>query len=408
MRRVVVTGLGVVSSIGNNKDTVLSSLRENRSGIDLVPEMRELGFRCHVGGRVKELDVTRIPKRALQSMSDVARFAAVAALEAVEDAKLSADALRSDRVAVVVGTSFGGINEVAKTERALSKHKNPLRVGATGLLKIMHLTAAGNLAAWLGVQGRAYSVCSSFCSGTDAIGHGYELIARGIVDVCLCGASEENALRQSWGCLDNWGGMPTSWNDRPERACRPYDESREGPVLSEGAGILTLEARDEALRRGAAPYAEIVGYGSANDGFNMFQPSGEGLTECLRQALAASAEQGIRRIDYVNSHGTGTKVHDALEVRVIREIFGAPTPLVSSTKALAGHSLGATGAHEAVFTLLMLRHGFVAPTVNLDRIARDCEGISHVQSLQELPLDTVMTFNAGLGGSNACLVFRRP
>ena len=408
MRRVVVTGLGVVSSIGNNKDEVLSSLQESRSGIERMPEMKELGFRCHVGGRVKGLDVTRIPERALETMSDVARFAAVAASEAIEDAKLPPEALQSDRVAVVVGTSFGGINEVTKTEQLLQKHKNPLRVGATGPLKIMHSTAAANLATWLGVQGRAYSLCSSFCSGADAIGHGAELIARGVADVCLCGASEENTLRQIWGCLDNWAGMPSSWNDRPEAACRPYDQAREGTVLSEGAGILVLEARDHALQRGTDSYAELVGYGSGNDGSDMFHPSGDGLMECIRQALLASEENGVRRIDYINTHGTGTKIHDALEVRVIREMFGAPSPLVSSTKALAGHSLGATGAHEAVFTLLMLRHGFVAPTVNLEQIAPECEGVAHVQSIREGPLRTAMTFNAGLGGSNACLVFRKP
>jgi len=178
-------------------------------------------------------------------------------------------------------------------------------------------------------------------------------------------------------------------------------------VFSEGAGILILEALEHAERRGIAPYAEIVGYGAANDGFDIFQPSGEGLRECLRQALVAAKEKGVHRIDYINSHGTGTKLHDPLEVQVIREIFGPPSPFVSSTKALAGHSLGATGAHEAVFTLLMLHHGFIAPTVNLEQIAPECEGVRHVQALLEVPLETALTFNAGLGGTNACLIFRK-
>jgi 3-oxoacyl-[acyl-carrier-protein] synthase-1 len=370
--------------------------------------MKELGFRCQVAGRVRGLDVTRIGKRARLTMSDVARLAAVAALDAIEDAKLPQEALRNERVAAVVGTCFGGINEAARAESLLREHRNPARLGAVGLLKLMHSTAAANLASWLGIRGRAYSLCSSFSSGLDTIGHAFELIARGVADVCLCGASEEITLRQIWGCLDNWGGLPTSSNDRPERACRPYDVAREGTVLSEGAGILVLEARDHALERGVDPYAELVGYGSSNDGFDMFQPSGDGLKECIQQALRASEKIGVRRIDYINSHGTGTKIHDALEVRVIRELFGTPSPMVSSTKSLAGHSLGATGAHEAVFSLLMLRHGFVAPTVNLERIAPDCEGISHVQSMREFPLETAMTFNAGLGGSNACLIFRKP
>lgn len=408
MRRVLVTGLGIVSCIGNNTDEALSSIRDSRSGIEFIPEMKELGFRCHVGGRVKGLDAAPIGKRTLLTMSPVARFAAVAAAEAIADAELAPEALRSPRAAVVVGTSFGGINEPAKIEKVLRETRNPLRVGGASLVKGMHSTAAANLAAWLGVQGRVYSLCSSFCTGLDAVGHAYELISGGMADVCLCGASEENSLRQVWVCLNNWGGLPSSRNDRPERACRPYDQDREGPVLSEGAGILVLEARDGALRRGADPYAEVVGYGSFNDGFDMFHPSGDGLRQCIAHAMAAGQEQGIGRIDYINAHGTGTKVHDPLEVRVIRELFGTPSPLVSSTKGLAGHSLGATGAHEAIFTLLMLRHGFVAPTVNLERIAPDCAGVSHVQSIREEPLETVMSFNAGLGGTNACLIFRKP
>jgi 3-oxoacyl-[acyl-carrier-protein] synthase-1 len=228
-----------------------------------------------------------------------------------------------------------------------------------------------------------------------------------MVDLCICGAAEESNWKQVGGFFDNWSGMPFLWNDRPEEACRPYDVQREGTVFSEGAGILILEAMDHARRRGVVPYAEIVGYGAANDGFHMFEPTGEGLSECLRQALAAAAEKGVQRIDYVNSHGTGTKLHDALEVRVIKELFGSACPFVSSTKGLAGHSMGAAGAHEAIFTLLMLSHGFIAPTANLTRIASDCEGVAHVQSLLETSLESVATFNAGLGGTNACLVFRK-
>jgi 3-oxoacyl-[acyl-carrier-protein] synthase I len=407
VRRVVVTGLGIVSSIGNDTTTVLHSLQESRSGIEFIPEMRELGFRCQVAGRVKGLDASRIGKRALQTMSNVAKYAGVAALEAIEDAGLSGDDLRSERVGVVVGTSFGGINELTRAEDLLQRHHNPLRLGATGLLKLMASTAAGNMAAWLGIQGRTYSICSSSCSGTDAIGHAYELIAHGLVDRCLCGAAEEGTLRQVWSCIDNWGGMPSSWNDQPAKACRPYDRDRQGTVCSEGAGILLLEALEHAKQRGADPYAEVVGYGTANDGCDMFQPSGDGLKECLRQALEATAEKGVQRLDYINSHGTGTRIHDAVEVRVIRELFGSTTPYVSSTKALAGHALGAAGAQEAVFTLLMLRHGMIAPTVNLDYVAPDCAGVAHVQSLIETPIDTAMTFSAGLGGSNACLIFRR-
>lgn len=407
MRRVVVTGMGVVSSIGNSTAEVLHSLREGRSGIEFIPEMQDLGFKCCVAGRIRGLDVRRIEKRTRQTMSMVAQYAALAALEALDDAALPREALRSANAAIIVGSSFGGVGEWAQAQELLQKYRNPSRLGATGLVKGMHSTASGNLAAWLGVQGRAYSICSSSCSGVDNIGHASELLARGVVDLCIAGATEESTWRQIGGFFDNWGGMPSAWNDRPEKACRPYDRDREGMVLSEGAGILILEALEQAERRGVQPYAEIVGYAAGNDGFEMFQPSGEGLKASLAQALAEAADKGVQRIDYINAHGSGTRLHDPVEIQVIKDIFGARTPFVSSTKALAGHSLGATGAHEAVFTLLMLRHDFIAPTVNLEHVAPDCAGVKHVRSTMEGPFDTAMTFNAGLGGTNACLIFRK-
>jgi 3-oxoacyl-[acyl-carrier-protein] synthase-1 len=407
VRRVVVTGIGVVSSIGNNAVAVLRSLREGCSGIDVIPEMRDLGLKCWVGGRVRGLEEGRIEKKARQTMSAVAQYATIAALEALEDAALSHDALRNGRVGVVVGTSFGGIGEWAKAYQVLQRYKNPSRLGGIGLVKGMHSTVAGNLAAYLGVQGRAYSLCSSFCAGTDNIGHTYELVARGIIDVGLCGGAEERTWRQVGAFFDNVGGLPSSWNKQPYRACRPYDRDREGMVLAEGAGILLVEALEHAERRGIRPYAEIVGYGAANDGNDMFRPSGTGLKACLQQALAMARDNGVAQVDYINTHGTGTRLHDPLEVRVIKEVFGRNTPFVSSTKPLAGHSLGATGAHEAVFTLLMLHHGFIAPTMNLEHTDTECQGVAHVRTPVEMPLTAAMTFNAGLGGTNSCLVFRK-
>jgi 3-oxoacyl-[acyl-carrier-protein] synthase-1 len=407
MNRVVVTGVGVVSSIGNDVDSVLISLRESRSGLEHVPEMEELGLACQVGGTIKGFDPKRIPKRARQTMSPVSQYAAVAALDALEDAGIPIEEVQVENAGVVAGTSLGGIGEWGRAQRLLEEHRNPSRLGATGVVKGMHATVSGNLATFLGIQGRAYALCTSFSSGLDNIGHACELVARGVLDVCLCGAAEENALRQFWVYADNWGGMAAAWNDRPQSACRPYDRERGGTVLSEGAGILVLESEEHAAARGVSAYAEIVGYGSANDGDDMFEPSGEGLSECIRQGLQAAAGKGHDTIDYVNTHGTGTRVHDALEVRLLREIFGERVPPVSSTKGLAGHGLGATGAQEAVFTLLMLRNGFIAPTHNLEQIAEDCEGVPHVTSLTEAPLQTAMCFNAGLGGTNASLVFAR-
>jgi 3-oxoacyl-[acyl-carrier-protein] synthase-1 len=404
VRRVVVTGMGIVSSIGQSKDEVLRSLYENISGIQFVPEMKDLGYRCQVAGIVGGVRTDRISKRALQSMSEVGRYAAVATVEALDDAKLEPESLKSRRVGVVLGTGAGGVNESALAENWLLSHKNPTRMGATGAAKIMNSSAALNLAAWLQIKGRCYSVSSACATGVDNIGHGFELIGYDMLDVCICGGAEENGVGNFWGFSDAMLASPVDFNDRPERACRPFDRDRQGMVLSEGAGVLVLEALEHAKRRGAEVYAELLAYGSANDGADMFEPSGHGLRRCLNQALASA---GTARIDYINAHGPGTRIGDPIEVEVIREVFGASSTLVSSTKGLTGHAVGAAGAHEAIYTLLMLQHGFVAQTANLEHIAPECQGIAHVQALVASSLETALTYNAGLGGANACLIFKK-
>jgi 3-oxoacyl-[acyl-carrier-protein] synthase-1 len=318
------------------------------------------------------------------------------------------DALRSTRVGVVVGTGAGGFNEAAEAERLLLRHKSPARLGATGPVKIMNSTAALNLAAWLGVKGRCYSVSSACCTGTDSIGHGFELIRHELLDICICGAAEEGGWRSAWGFGEAARAISSGFNEQPTKACRPYDRDRQGMVASEGAGIIVLEALEHAVSRGAPVYAEVIGYGSANDGADMFVPSGQGLKRCIEEALSLAESNGPLRIGYINPHGVGSKAGDPVEVQVIREVFGSLSPPVSSTKPLNGHAQGAAGAHEAIFTLLMLHHGFVVPTANLEHIAPECEGIRHVQSFVEIPLETAMTFNSGLGGTNACLIFRKP
>ena len=405
MRRVVVTGVGIVSPIGNSKAEVLRSLRECRSGIVFVPEMKELGLKCQVAGLVRAPDTTGIGKRPLQTMSEVARYAAVAALDAIRDAGLPSDALKSRRVGVVLGTDAGGIGEITKVESLLLARKHLSRLGATGVVRIMGATAALNLAAWLGIQGRCYSVTSACATGTDAIGHGFELIRSGLLDLCLCGGAEERSWRH-WGFYDNFG-MSSAFNAQPDKACRPYDRDRQGMVVAEGAGVLVLEGLEQAESRGAHIYAEVIGYGSANNGGDIFEPNGQGLRRCIEAALSMAKSHGYIQVDYVNPHGVGSTVGDAIEVQVMREVFGPSASFVSSTKGLNGHSQSAAGAHEAIFTLLMLQHNFVAPTVNLDHIAPECEGVRHVRSLLEIPLETVASFNAGLGGANACLIFKK-
>ncbi|OGL20411.1 MAG: hypothetical protein A3F92_11075 [Candidatus Rokubacteria bacterium RIFCSPLOWO2_12_FULL_71_22] len=409
MRRVVVTGMGIVSCLGNGTDEVWRSLSAGKSGVQLVPEMEELGYKCPLGGLVKGLVTDGVPKKALQTMSDAAKFSAVAALQALREARLAPETLRNTRAGVIVGTGGGGPNDAATAETLLVTHKSPARVGATAILRIMNSTAALNLAAWLGVRGRSYSVSSACTTGADSIGNAFDCIRYGILDVCVSGGAEAAAWRHGWAFGEASGVAPYHRGDDPAKACRPYDRDRQGMLVSEGAGILVLESLDHAEQRGAPIVAEVIGYGSANDGESMFEPNGEGLIRAMEQSLRVAAEtHGTVEVDYVNPHGAGTRIGDPLEVAAIRRVFGDPSPLVSSTKPLNGHSQGAAGAHEAIFTLLMMRHGVVVPTPNLEHVAPECEGVRHVRAPLAQPLRTVMTFNSGLGGSNACLIFRKP
>jgi 3-oxoacyl-[acyl-carrier-protein] synthase-1 len=408
VRRVFVTGLGVVSSIGNNAAEVVHALRHDRSGLVYWPPMAELGFRCAVYAPVKGWTPGLIPRRALQTTSPGAQYAMGATLEALADAGLRPEAIRDDplgRIGAIIGSAFGGLSEATRTEQLLATGKSS-RAGGTGVVKIMNSTASGNVAAHLGVRGRAYSVSSAFATGADDIGHGYELIAFGIQDACICGASEEAVWSNGAISFETARALPTDYNDRPAAACRPYDRDRQGLVLSEGAGIVVLESLERAEGRGATPIAEVIGYGAANDGADMFRPTGDGLRLAIRAALAGAAARGVETIDYVNAHGTGTPVGDPVEAAVMRDLFGEGA-WVSSTKGLTGHGLGAAGAQEAVYTLLMLRHGFVAPTANLEHVDPECGGLRHVLSGRDEPIDTALSFSSGFGGTNACLVFRR-
>lgn len=405
MNRVVVTGLGIVSSLGNSAERVVESLQEGRSGMAFMPEMRQLGYKCCVAAPVAEPNTRGLSKKALRAMAPCAVYAVVAAREAVRDAGLTDEDLHSESAGVVVGSGAGGVSQVPVVEDALSAGRNPSELGAVGVVKIMNATAAAHLATHFGTQGRTCSIASACTSGLYNIGHAYELVKHGLLDVCICGASEEETWKQVGLSADNSDGMPADWNDRPSGACRPYDRDRQGFVCSSGAGILVLETLARAERRGAPVYAEVIGYGAANDACDMFRPSGDGLRRSIDDALGAS-QSGVNQIDYINSHGPGTLVGDVVDVEVIRSVFGTG-PMVSSTKGQGGHAQGAAGALEAIHTLLMLRHGFVAPTVNLENVAPDCQGIQHVRAVEKRPLNTALTFNSGLGGTNASVVFRR-
>ncbi len=414
MKRVVITGLGIVSSIGNGAEAAIESLKQSRSGMVFMPEMQQLGYRCCVYAPVRDLDVGDVRRKALRTMSTCATYGTVATLEALRDAQLSVDDLDVERTGIVVGTCFAGTSEVPRAEEAIAQYGSASRIGAIGVVKIMNATVAAGLAAYLGVQGRVCSISAACATGLYNLGHAYELIKYGVQDVCLAGSAEEDTWRQIGLSADNSDGMPTDFNDRPTRACRPYDRDRQGFVMSAGAGMFVLEDFDRARRRGAKIYAEIVGYGAANDGDDMFVPSGEGLDASIRAAMHEAAQRGVTEIDYINTHGTGTPGGDRTEVEVLRRLFdtrqaaGSPCgPLISSTKGISGHAQGATASQEAVYTTLMLHHGFVAPTANLDHIAAECEGVRHVQTVEQRPLSTAMTINSGLGGTNACLILAK-
>jgi len=405
MQRVVVTGLGVVSSLGCTCAEVTDALRHSRSGLTSLDGMREAGFSCSVYGPVRGWDAKRVPDRAQRTRSTVAEYAAVAASDALQDARLQVEQLDATRTGVIVGTAFGGINELSKMHRLLQAGEKS-RAGSVGTAKAMNCGTASNLAATFGLRGRAYSVSTSFAAGPDNIGHAYEQIKHGIMDVALCGAAEEDCWLQIGAYFDNWGGFPSDYNDRPMEACRPYDLHRQGLVMSAGSGILLIESLDHARQRKARVYAEIVGYGSANDGADMFRPTGQGLTRAIRQALEDASGHGVERLDYINTHGTGTPLGDRIEAEVLRGTVG-DGPMISSTKGISGHGLGASGALEAVYTLLMLDAGFVAPTANLQTVAVECSGLNHVQTVVQRRLETAMSFSVGLGGCNSSLVFAR-
>lgn len=410
-RRVVITGLGVVSALGIGAGPVTAALRAGASGIRRLPEMADAGLKCQLFGAVHDWDDDLVqPKRTRTTMSRSTRFAVVAADQALAEANLDPARCDRSRFGVVVGSAVSGIHDAVATMLMTEGSGGVTRAGASGIVRYMSSSAAGNLSARYGLQGRSLSMCSACAAGADCIGHAFELIARGDLDVCLGGATEEELWRHVGITFDNWGAMPRKFNDAPAKAVRPYDRLRSGFVMGAGSGILVLESAEHAQARGARILAEIVGYGSCNDGHDMFQPSGLGLVAAGSAALAqARARRGSGfRVAYLNGHGAASAIGDPLECAAVRSVFADDRPLFSGTKPLSGHAMGGAGALEAVFTLLMMRHGFAAATANLEDIADDCRDVEHVRAPIEIALPAAATWNSGLGGSNACLIFAQP
>ena len=403
MRRVVVTGLGVVSSIGNNQQEVLESLRAGRSGITFSETYAEMGFRSHVHGAIT-LDVeAAIDRKLRRFMGDGAAFNYVAMREAVEDAGLAEAEVSHERTGLIMGSGGASTsNQVWAADTA--RNKSPKRVGPYMVPRCMSSTNSANLATAFKIKGMSYSISSACSTSAHCIGNGYEQIQMDKQDIVLAGGGEE--VHWSLTVLfDAMGALSSKFNDTPERASRAYDKDRDGFVISGGAGAVVLEELNHARARGAKIYAEIIGYGATSDGADMVAPSGEGAVRCMKMALAGL---GDTKIDYINAHGTSTPVGDIIEIDAMREVFGEEMPRVSSTKSLTGHAQGAAGVHEAIYSLLMLEHDFLAASANIEELDPGAEGVPLVRAREDdAGLDCVMSNSFGFGGTNASLAFKR-
>ena len=401
MRRVVVTGIGVVSSIGNNADEVLAALREARSGIVAAPEYAELGFRCQVHAAPQIDWEALIDRRALRFLAQGTGFAHIAMEQAIADSGLGAAEVSHERTGLIVGSggaSTRAIVDAAETTRS----KGPKRVGPFAVPKAMSSGPSATLATWFKIRGLNFSISSACATSTHCIGVAYEQIAMGKQDVVFAGGTEELDWTLSV-LFDAMGAMSSSFNDRPAVASRAYDLDRDGFVIAGGAGIVVLEDYERAKARGAKIYGEIVGYAATSDGFDMVAPSGEGAARCMRLAMPADG----RKIDYLNTHGTSTPVGDAKEMEAVRAVFGEAAPMISSTKSLTGHSLGAAGAQEAIYCLLMLNNGFVAESAHIDTLDPAFADLPILRQRADRQIETAMSNSFGFGGTNGCLVMSR-
>jgi 3-oxoacyl-[acyl-carrier-protein] synthase-1 len=406
MRRVVVTGMGIVSSIGNSVGEVLTSLREARSGIGTEADFVAHGFRSQVAGRPTLDAASVVDRRAMRFHGGGSAWNHVAMEQAIADAGLEAGEISHERTGIIMGS--GGPSTVALIE-AYEKAKesgNSKRVGPFAVPKAMSSTASATLATWFKIRGVNYSISSACATSNHCIGNAYEMIQWGKQDVMFAGGCEELDWTLSV-LFDAMGAMSSKYNDQPSRASRAYDVNRDGFVIAGGAGVLVLEELEHARARGATIHGEIVGYGATSDGYDMVAPSGEGAVRCMRQALAGYGG----KVDYINPHGTSTPVGDLKEIEAIREVFGGAdrSPLISATKSLTGHSLGATGVQEAIYSLLMLKHDFVCESAHIDELDPAMADMPIVRArVDKAGLGCVLSNSFGFGGTNATIVMKHP
>ncbi len=401
MRRVVITGMGITSCLGNDLDTVSSALRELRPGIRHLPDHAEAGLRSQVGGAV-DIDLeAQIDRKLKRFMSDAAAYSYIAMRDAIADAALEPAQVSNVRTGLIAG-SGGGSSQWQVEAADLLRNRGVRKVGPYMVPRTMCSTVSANLATAFSIKGVSYSLSAACATSAHCIGAAADLIRHGAQDVVLAGGGEDLHWSMSM-MFDAMGALSTGFNDTPATASRPYDADRDGFVIAGGAGMLVLEDYEHAVARGARIHAELIGYGVTSDGADMVAPSGEGAVRCMKMAL-----EGIDRpVDYLNTHGTSTPLGDITELNAVREVFGDKVPPLSSTKALSGHSLGAASVHEAIYSLLMMRDGFVAGSANIATLDPRAEGFPILRESREAQLDTVMSNSFGFGGTNAALVFGR-
>ena len=401
MRRVAIVGMGIVSAIGNNITDVLASLRDGLSGIEFIPERKALGFRSALGGRIKNLATLDVPKRNLRQMGRGTQLAAHAAQQALADAGVEPHTLRSGRVGVVMG-SIGNAQDIYRQCQMF--YDKAMKLGGTAMQRAMTDSVSANLSVLLGTQGYALTLSAACATGAATIGFAAQLIKGGLQDLCICGGTQED----SWEGVCHFDALQafSRREDEPTKASRPFDKSRDGLVPSAGSGVVILEELEHARRRGARIYAELIGYAMNSDGYDMTIPSGDGSQRCMQLALE---DAGLlpEQVDYINAHASSTPVGDVAEARAIAAVFGKG-PLVSSTKSMTGHELGAAGSNELIYSLLMMQHNFIAPNINIEEIDPECGGINLVANrARETRIDVAASNSFGFGGVNTCIVVTR-
>lgn len=402
MRRVAVTGLGIVSSIGNNKDEVLNSLKEGTSGIEFCEEYKERGLRSHVHGSININIDDHVDRKIRRFMGDGAAYNYIAMAEAIADAGLNETDVSDEKTGMIMG-SGGPSTKNLLLAWDTARERSPKRMGPYMVPRTMSSTNSATLATPFSIKGVNYSISSACATSAHCIGNAAELIQWGKQDIMFAGGGEE----LDWTMTSLFDAMPAlsaGYNNAPQKASRPYDVNRDGFVIAGGGGVVVLEELEHAKARGATIYAELVGYGATSDGFDMVQPSGEGAVRCMKIAT-----DGLNvPVDYVNVHGTSTPVGDIREIEALKEVFGDHMPTISSTKSLTGHSLGATGVHEAIYSVLMMEHRFISASANIEELDPGAEGVPIARTRRDdVDLDCVVSNSFGFGGTNASLVFKR-